>query len=81
MEEERNLFINEQLIDPKNINEFRKKYVIDKMLEDGSRQAIFYFDKNYNLTDKDNAYYMRIEEYDSKGYLTKCDVEELLDIE
>lgn len=81
MEEERNLFINEQLIDPKNINEFRKKYVIDKMLEDGSRQAIFYFDKDYNLTDKDNAHYMRIEEYDSKGYLTKCDVEELLDIE
>ena len=40
-----------------------------------------YFDKNYNLTDKDNAYYVRIEEYNSKNYLIKCDVEELFDNE
>lgn len=80
-EEERNLNINEVLINPKDINEFRKKYVSEKILDNGNRQAIFYFDKNYNLTDKDNAYYVRIEEYNSKNYLIKCDVEELFDNE
>ena len=30
---------------------------------------------------KDNAYYVRIEEYNSKNYLIKCDVEELFDNE
>ena len=80
-EEERNLNINELLINPKDINELRKKYVNDKILDNGNRQAIFYFDKDYNLTDKDNAYYVRIEEYNSKNYLIKCDVEELFDNE
>ena len=80
-EEERNLNINELLINPKDINELRKKYVNEKILDNGNRQAIFYFDKDYNLTDKDNAYYVRIEEYNSKNYLIKCDVEELLDNE
>ncbi len=80
-EEERNLNINEVLINPKDINELRKKYVSEKILDNGNRQAIFYFDKNYNLTDKDNAYYVRIEEYNSKNYLIKCDVEELFDNE
>ena len=80
-EEERNLNINEVLINPKDINELRKKYVSEKILYTGNRQAIFYFDKNYNLTDKDNAYYVRIEEYNSKNYLIKCDVEELFDNE
>ena len=56
-EEERNLNINELLINPKDINELRKKYVNEKILDNGNRQAIFYFDKDYNLTDKDNAYY------------------------
>ena len=60
-EEERNLNINELLINPKDINELRKKYVNEKILDNGNRQAIFYFDKDYNLTDKDNAYYVRIE--------------------
>lgn len=80
-EEERNLNINEVLINPKDINELRKKYVSEKILDNGNRQAIFYFDKNYNLTDKDNAHYVRIEEYNSKNYLIKCDVEELFDNE
>ena len=80
-EEERNLNINELLINPKDINELRKKYVNEKILDNGNRQAIFYFDKDYNLTDKDNAYYVRIEEYNSKHYLIKCDVEELFDNE
>ena len=80
-EEERNLNINEALINPKDINELRKKYVNEKILKNGNRQAIFYFDKDYNLTDKDNAYYVRIEEYNSKNYLIKCDVEELFDNE
>lgn len=80
-EEERNLNINEVLINPKYINELRKKYVNEKILDNGNRQAIFYFDKDYNLTDKDNAYYVRIEEYNSKNYLIKCDVEELFDNE
>lgn len=80
-EEERNLNINEVLINPKDINELRKKYVSEKILDNGNRQAIFYFDKDYNLTDKDNAYYVRIEEYNSKNYLIKCDVEELFDNE
>lgn len=80
-EEEKNLNINEVLINPKDINELRKKYVNEKILDDGNRQAIFYFDKDYNLTDKDNAYYVRIEEYNSKNYLIKCDVEELFDNE
>ncbi len=80
-EEERNLNINEVLINPKDINELRKKYVSEKILDNGNRQAIFYFDKNYNLTDKDNAYYVRIEEYNSRNYLIKCDVEELFDNE
>ena len=80
-EEERNLNINELLINPKDINELRKKYVNEKILDNGNRQAIFYFDKDYNLTDKDNAYYVRIEEYNSKNYLIKCDVEELFDNE
>lgn len=80
-EEERNLNINEVLINPKDINELRKKYVSEKILDNGNRQAIFYFDKNYNLTDKDNAYYVRIEEYNSKNYLIKCDVEELFNNE
>ena len=80
-EEERNLNINEVLINPKDINELRKKYVSEKILDNGNRQAIFYFDKDYNITDKDNAYYVRIEEYNSKNYLIKCDVEELLDNE
>lgn len=80
-EEEKNLNINEVLINPKDINELRKKYVSEKILDNGNRQAIFYFDKNYNLTDKDNAYYVRIEEYNSKNYLIKCDVEELFDNE
>ncbi len=80
-EEERNLNINEVLINPKDINELRKKYVNEKILDNGNRQAIFYFDKDYNLTDKDNAYYVRIEEYNSKNYLIKCDVEELFDNE
>ena len=80
-EEERNLNINEVLINPKEINEHRKKYVNEKILDNGNRQAIFYFDKDYNLTDKDNAYYVRIEEYNSKNYLIKCDVEELFDNE
>lgn len=80
-EEEKNLNINEVLINPKDINELRKKYVNEKILDNGNRQAIFYFDKNYNLTDKDNAYYVRIEEYNSKNYLIKCDVEELFDNE
>ena len=78
-EEEKNLNINEVLINPKDINELRKKYVNEKILDNGNRQAIFYFDKDYNLTDKDNAYYVRIEEYNSKNYLIKCDVEELFD--
>lgn len=80
-EEEKNLNINEVLINPKDINELRKKYVNEKILDNGNRQAIFYFDKDYNLTDKDNAYYVRIEEYSSKNYLIKCDVEELFDNE
>ena len=80
-EEERNLNINEVLINPKDINELIKKYVNEKILDNGNRQAIFYFDKDYNLTDKDNAYYVRIEEYNSKNYLIKCDVEELFDNE
>lgn len=80
-EEERNLNINEVLINPKDINELRKKYVSEKILDNGNRQAIFYFDKNYNLTDKDSAYYVRIEEYNSKNYLIKCDVEELFNNE
>lgn len=80
-EEERNLNINELLINPKDINELRKKYVNEKILDNGNRQAIYYFDKDYNLTDKDNAYYVRIEEYNSKNYLIKCDVEELFDNE
>ncbi len=80
-EEERNLNINEVLINPKDINELRKKYVSEKILDNGNRQAIFYFDKDYNITDKDNAYYVRIEEYNSKNYLIKCDVEELFDNE
>ena len=80
-EEERNLNINELLINPKDINELRKKYVNEKILDNGNRQAIFYFDNDYNLTDKDNAYYVRIEEYNSKNYLIKCDVEELFDNE
>ena len=80
-EEERNLNINEVLINPKDINELRKKYVSEKILDNGNRQAIFYFDKNYNLTDKDNAYYVIIEEYNSKNYLIKCDVEELFNNE
>lgn len=80
-EEEKNLNINEVLINPKDINELRKKYVNEKILYNGNRQAIFYFDKDYNLTDKDNAYYVRIEEYNSKNYLIKCDVEELFDNE
>ncbi|MCI6627131.1 MAG: hypothetical protein MSH29_02350 [Tenericutes bacterium] len=80
-EEEKNLNINEVLINPKDINELRKKYVNEKILDNGNRQAIFYFDKDYNLTDKDNAYYVRIEEYNSKNYLIKCDVEELFDNE
>ena len=80
-EEERNLNINEVLINPKDINELRKKYVSEKILDNGNRQAIYYFDKDYNLTDKDNAYYVRIEEYNSKNYLIKCDVEELFDNE
>ena len=80
-EEEKNLNINEVLINPKDINEHRKKYVNEKILDNGNRQAIFYFDKDYNLTDKDNAYYVRIEEYNSKNYLIKCDVEELFDNE
>ena len=80
-EEERNLNINELLINPKDIKELRKKYVNEKILDNGNRQAIFYFDKDYNLTDKDNAYYVRIEEYNSKNYLIKCDVEELFDNE
>ncbi len=80
-EEERNLNINEVLINPKDINELRKKYVNEKILDNGNRQAIFYFDKDYNLTDKDNAYYVRIEEYNSKNYLIKCDVEELFNNE
>ena len=80
-EEEKNLNINELLINPKDINELRKKYVNEKILDNGNRQAIFYFDKDYNLTDKDNAYYVRIEEYNSKNYLIKCDVEELFDNE
>lgn len=80
-EEERNLNINEVLINPKDINELRKKYVNEKILDNGNRQVIFYFDKDYNLTDKDNAYYVRIEEYNSKNYLIKCDVEELFDNE
>lgn len=80
-EEERNLNINEVLINPKDINELRKKYVNEKILDNGNRQAIFYFDKDYNLTDKDNAYYVRIEEYNSKNYLIKCDIEELFDNE
>lgn len=80
-EEEKNLNINEVLINPKDINELRKKYVNEKILDNGNRQAIYYFDKDYNLTDKDNAYYVRIEEYNSKNYLIKCDVEELFDNE
>ena len=80
-EEEKNLNINEVLINPKDINELRKKYVNEKILDNGNRQAIFYFDKDYNLTDKDNAYYVRIEECNSKNYLIKCDVEELFDNE
>ena len=80
-EEEKNLNINEVLINPKDINELRKKYVNEKILDNGNRQAIFYFDKDYNLTDKDNAYYVRIEEYNCKNYLIKCDVEELFDNE
>lgn len=80
-EEERNLNINEVLINPKDINELRKKYVSEKILDNGNRQAIFYFDKDYNITDKDNAYYVRIDEYNSKNYLIKCDVEELFDNE
>ena len=80
-EEEKNLNINEVLINPKDINELRKKYVNEKILDNGNRQAIFYFDKDYNLTDKDNAYYVRIEEYNSKNYLIKCYVEELFDNE
>ena len=80
-EEEKNLNINEVLINPKDINELRKKYVNEKILDNGNRQAIFYFYKDYNLTDKDNAYYVRIEEYNSKNYLIKCDVEELFDNE
>ena len=80
-EEEKNLNINVVLINPKDINELRKKYVNEKILDNGNRQAIFYFDKDYNLTDKDNAYYVRIEEYNSKNYLIKCDVEELFDNE
>ena len=80
-EEEKNLNINEVLINPKDINELRKKYVNEKILDNGNRQAIFYFDKDYNLNDKDNAYYVRIEEYNSKNYLIKCDVEELFDNE
>lgn len=80
-EEEKNLNINEVLINPKDINELRKKYVNEKILDNGNRQGIFYFDKDYNLTDKDNAYYVRIEEYNSKNYLIKCDVEELFDNE
>lgn len=80
-EEERNLNINETLINPEDINELRKKYVSEKILDNGNRQAIFYFDKDYNITDKDNAYYVRIEEYNSKNYLIKCDVEELFDNE
>ena len=80
-EEERNLNINEVLINPKDINELRKKYVNEKIVDNGNRQAIFYFDKDYHLTDKDNAYYVRIEEYNSKNYLIKCDVEELFDNE
>ena len=61
--------------------ELMKKYVSEKILDNGNRQAIFYFDKDYNLTDKDNAYYVRIEEYNSKNYLIKCDVEELFNNE
>ena len=80
-EEEKNLNINEVLINPKDINELRKKYVNEKILDNGNRQAIFYFDKDYNLTDKANAYYVRIDEYNSKNYLIKCDVEELFDNE
>ena len=63
-EEERNLNINEVLINPKYINELRKKYVNEKILDNGNRQAIFYFDKDYG----------RIEEYNSKNYLIKFDV-------
>lgn len=80
-DEERNLNLNEILIGPKDINELRKKYVKEKILDNGNRQAIFYFDKDYNITDRENAYYVRIEEYNSKNYLIKCDIEELFNDE
>ena len=40
-EEEKNLNINEVLINPKDINELRKKYVSEKILDNGNGEAIF----------------------------------------
>lgn len=80
-DEEKNLNINEILINPADINDIRKKYVDEKILDNGNREAIFYFDEDYNITSKDIAYYARIEEYNKKNQLIRCDVEELFDNE
>ena len=75
---EENFDVNEILISPDDVNDFRNKYMSEKKLKNGNRQVIVYLNKNYDVTDKENARYARIEEYNSDNYLIRCDVEDLL---